>query len=197
MDCINKASAAEKKPRPAESDIKAITEDEDTLYAKAFEKCLTELAAEVYGIHEPFEIAQRTLRTACDFYEADWCGMFDADMMLDLWMPFWWYNRLTGGMTTTQLEEGRVIGSFEMFRKMIMGNADCYLPEIDTIRFTRPEEYALFKTQDVKSFLAVPYSRRENGISYSCVTPSGSETDQICSVSYPIFFCKRSTSRSI
>lgn len=53
---------------------------------------------------------------------------------------------------------------FEMFRKMIMGNADCYLPEIDTIRFTRPEEYALFKTQDVKSFLAVPYSRRENGI---------------------------------
>lgn len=128
-----------------------------TLYAKAFEKCLTELAAEVYGIHEPFEIAQRTLRTACEFYEADWCGMFDADMMLDLWMPFWWYNRLTGGMTTTQLEEGHVIGSFEMFRKMIMGNADCYLPEIDTIRFTRPEEYALFKTQDVKSFLAVPY----------------------------------------
>lgn len=164
MDCINKASAAEKKPRPAESDIKAITEDEDTLYAKAFEKCLTELAAEVYGIHEPFEIAQRALRTACEFYEADWCGMLDADMMLDLWMPFWWYNRLTDGMTTTQLEEGRVIGSFEMFRKMIMGNADCYLPEIDTIRFTRPEEYALFKTQDVKSFLAVPYSRRENGI---------------------------------
>ena len=62
--------------------MKGITEDEDTFYAKAFEKCLTELAAEVYGIHEPFEIAQRTLRTACEFYEADWCGMFDADMML-------------------------------------------------------------------------------------------------------------------
>ena len=29
MDCINDAPAAEKKPRPAESDIKAITEDED------------------------------------------------------------------------------------------------------------------------------------------------------------------------
>ena len=108
MDCISDAPAVEKKPRPDESDIMAITEDEDTLYAKAFEKCLTELAAEVYGIHEPFEIAQRTLRTACEFYEADWCGMFDADMMLDLWRPFWWYNRLTGGMTTTQLEEGHV-----------------------------------------------------------------------------------------
>lgn len=62
MDCINKAPAKGKNPRPDESDVRVITEDEDTLYAKAFEKCLTELAAEVYGIHEPFEIAQRTLR---------------------------------------------------------------------------------------------------------------------------------------
>ncbi len=90
--------------------------------------------------------------------------MFDADMMLDLWMPFWWFNRQTGGMTQTQLEEGRVVGSFEMFRKMILSNTACYLPEIESIRFTKPEEYALFKKQDVKSFLAVPYSRRESGI---------------------------------
>lgn len=71
MDCINDAPVAEKKPRPAESDMKGIIEDEDTLYAKAFEKCLAELAAEVYGVHEPFDIAQRALRTACEFYEAD------------------------------------------------------------------------------------------------------------------------------
>ncbi len=139
-------------------------EDEDTLFSKAFEQCLTDLAGEVYGIHDPYDISQRVLRTACEFYDADWCGMFDADMMLDLWMPFWWFNRQTGGMTQTQLEEGRVIGSFEMFRKMILGNAACYLPEIESIRFTQPEEYALFKKQDVRSFLAVPYSRRESGI---------------------------------
>lgn len=137
---------------------------EDTLFAKAFEKCLTDLANEVYGIHDPLDISQRVLRAACEFYDADWCGMFDADMMLDLWMPFWWYNRFTGGMTTTQLKEGRVIGSFEMFRKMILSNASCYLSDIETIRFTQPEEYELFKSQDVQSFLAVPYSRRENGI---------------------------------
>ncbi len=164
MSLTNDTPPANNDPRSAESDTTKITEDEDTIYAKAFEKCLTDLAAEVYGTHDPFDIAQRALRTACEFYEADWCGMFDADMMLDLWMPFWWYNRLTGGMTTTQLEEGRVIGSFEMFRKMIMANVDCYLADIETIRFTKPEEYALFKSQAVKSFLAVPYSRRENGI---------------------------------
>lgn len=141
-----------------------ITEDEDTIYAKAFQKCLTDLANDVYGIHDPFEIAQKVLHTACDFYEADWCGIFDADMMLDLWMPFWWYNHATGGMTQTQLKEGRVMGSFEMFRKMILDNTSYYQPDVESIRFTRTEEYALFKTQDVKSFLAVPYSRRENGM---------------------------------
>lgn len=137
---------------------------EDTLFAKAFEKCLTDLANEVYGIHDPFDISQRVLRAACEFYDADWCGMFDADMMLDLWMPFWWYNRFTGGMTETQLHQGSVIGSFDQFRRMIEDNTSFYQSDVENIRYIRPDEYELFISQDVKSFLAVPYSRREQGI---------------------------------
>lgn len=120
------------------------TEDNDGIYDKAFRKCLVTLADEVYGTHEPFTIAQKALQAACDFYDADWCGMFDVDMMLDLWMPFWWYNKKTGGMTQTQLKEGRVLGSFEMFRKMIVDNASYYQPNVETIREDKPEEYALF-----------------------------------------------------
>ncbi len=152
-------------PRSSEAnETMEIMEDEDTIYAKAFQKCLTDLAGEVYGNTDPFDIAQRVLRAACEFYDADWCGMFDADMMLDLWMPFWWYNRITGGMTETQLQQGSVMGSFERFRKMIEDNKAFYQDDIENIRETKPEEYALFVTQDVKSFLAVPYSRREQGI---------------------------------
>ncbi len=106
---------------------------DDMLYDKAFRKCLVDLANEVYGIHEPFIIAQKALRAACDFYDADWCGMFDVDMMLDLWMPFWWHNKKTGGMTQTQLKEGRVLGSFEMFRRMIVDNAEYYQSDIESI----------------------------------------------------------------
>lgn len=140
-----------------------ILEGEEAIFAKAFQSIVA-LADEVYGIHNPFDIAQRALRIACEFYDADWCGMFDVDMMLDLWMPFWWYNRLTGGMTSTQLKGGQVMGSFEMFRKMIVDNTSYHQPDIESIRYSRPEEYDLFITQDVKSFLAVPYSRREHGI---------------------------------
>ena len=139
-------------------------EDKDGIYDKAFRKCLITLANEVYGIHDPFTIAQQVLQAACDFYEADWCGMFDVDMMLDLWMPFWWYNKKTGGMTQTQLKEGRVLGSFEMFRKMIVDNASYFQQDIENIREEKPDEYELFLSQEVKSFMAVPYSRREHGI---------------------------------
>ncbi len=137
---------------------------QDIVYNRAFRKGLISLANEVYGVHDPYDIAQRALRTACDFYDADWCGMFDVDMMLDLWMPFWWFNKQTGGMTQTQLKEGRVMGSFDMFRRMILDNASYYEPDVERIKNTKPEEYALFISQDVKSFLSVPYSRREHGI---------------------------------
>ncbi len=141
-----------------------IVADEDAIYAKAFQKCLIELSNEVYGIHDPLEISQRVLRTACEFYDADWCGMFDADMLLDLWIPYWWYNRETGGMTKTQLKSGEVVGSFELFRKVIIENFAYCESDIENLRFSRPEEYAVFITQNVKSFMSVPYSRREHGI---------------------------------
>ncbi len=149
---------------PALQNKKMRIEKENTEYAKAFRNCFTDLANEVYGNTDPFDIAQRVLREACEFYDADWCGIFDADMMLDLWTPFWWYNRQTGGMTETQLKEGYVIGDFKMFRKMIAENTEYYEMNVENIRTSRPEEYRLFKSQDVKSFLSVPFSRREQGI---------------------------------
>ncbi len=141
-----------------------ISAKEEAEYAVAFQECLVDLANEVYGNTDPFDIAQRALRTACDFYEADWCGVFDADMMLDLWTPFWWFNKQTGGMTETQLQQGSVMGSFERFRKIIEDNTYFYQSDVKKLRKTRPEEYALFVSQDVRSFLTLPYSRREQGI---------------------------------
>ncbi len=56
------------------------------------------------------------------------------------------------------------MGSFERFRKMIEDNRSFYQEDVENIREIRPDEYALFIEQGVKSFLALPYSRREQGI---------------------------------
>lgn len=81
------------------------TEDEASIFAKAFLECLTNLEHRLHGMKEPKEIGLSALAAACDFYDADWCGVLDVDVKLKLWMPFWWFDRKTGGMSATKIDE--------------------------------------------------------------------------------------------
>lgn len=134
-------------------------EDEETCdYAVALQNCLIGLANEVYGVADPRDISGRVLRQACDFYDADWCGLFDVDRMLKLLVPFWWYNRTTGGMTKTKLDEGGVYGDFTRWMDALNTNTPIYVDDIEKIKDSNPEEYAVYSKQEVRSILAVPYA---------------------------------------
>lgn len=132
-------------------------------YAVALQTCLIGLANEVYGVWEPKDISARVLRQACDFYDADWCGIFDVDRMLKLLVPFWWYNRATGGMTKTKLDESGVYGDFTRWMEALNSNTPIYVDDIEKIKDSNPEEYAVYCKQEVRSILAVPYHKREKG----------------------------------
>ena len=132
-------------------------------YAVALQKCLIDLANEVYGVTDPKDISQRVLRQACIFYDADWCGMFDVDRMLKLLVPFWWYNRATGGMTKTKLDDSGVYGDFTRWMDALNSNTPIYVDDIEKIKESNPEEYAVYSKQEVRSILAVPYHKREKG----------------------------------
>lgn len=71
---------------------------------------------------------------------------------------------MTGDMLKTQLHERPAVIRFEMFRKMIEDNTAYYQTDIETIKDSKPEEYAFFSKQNTRSFLSVPYSRRESSI---------------------------------
>lgn len=135
-------------------------------FALEFERCIIDLADEVYGLSKPKEIAQKVLRKACEFYDADWCGIFDADMMLKLWMPFWWYNRVTGGMTKTRtdMDQYGISGELPRWRNAIEQNTPIIIENVDMLRETLPEEYEIYIRQEVKSILAVPFNKREKGV---------------------------------
>ena len=139
-------------------------EDEENCdYAVALQNCLIGLANEVYGVADPIDISGRVLRQACDFYDADWCGLFDVDRMLKLLVPFWWYNRTTGGMTKTKLDEGGVYGDFTRWMDALNTNTPIYVDDIEKIKESNPEEYSVYSKQEVRSILAVPYHKREKG----------------------------------
>lgn len=135
-------------------------------FAHEFERCIINLADEVYGLSEPKEIAQRVLRKACEFYDADWCGIFDADTMLKLWMPFWWYNRATDGMTKTKtdMDQYGIFGELPRWKNAIEQNIPIIIKDVETLKETIPDEYNIFIRQEVKSILAVPFNKREKGV---------------------------------
>jgi len=53
----------------------------------------------------PKEVAQQVLKSTCQFYDADWCGLIQVDLDLSLWTPFWWFNTGTTDKTMILTEE--------------------------------------------------------------------------------------------
>ncbi len=47
----------------------------------------------------------KTLITACEFYEADWCGIILLDLDISVWRPYWWYDVKCGEMADTAFHE--------------------------------------------------------------------------------------------
>ena len=35
------------------------------------------------------------LAAATEFYDGDWAGIMEADLVMKIWSPLWWYNRRT------------------------------------------------------------------------------------------------------
>ena len=171
--------------------------DKGMAFSHEFERCLIELADEVYGLSKPKEIAQKVLRKACEFYDADWCGIFDADMMLKLWMPFWWYNRTTGGMTKTRtdMDQYGISGELPRWRNAIEQNTPIIIKNVDTLKETIPDEYDIFIRQEVKSILAVPFNKRERGV-LLLRNPKRYADNQISCVSWLTSSSRRSTNRN-
>ena len=57
-------------------------------YSARFEKTITELERGLHSTDDPKKIAMQTLITACEFYEADWCGILLVDLDIGIWIPY-------------------------------------------------------------------------------------------------------------
>ena len=50
-----------------------------------FENSMNDLESQLYYQHlSPKEVAQQVLKSTCQFYDADWCGLIQVDLDLSL-----------------------------------------------------------------------------------------------------------------
>lgn len=146
-----------------EQNTEVATEDEASIFAKAFLECLTNLENRLHGMKEPKEIGLSALAAACDFYDADWCGVMDVDVKLKLWMPFWWFDRKTGGMSATKIDDTGVVGIYERWMDALENNHPIIVDCAANIREENPGEYNIFSEHNTETLLAVPYNKKEKG----------------------------------
>lgn len=136
---------------------------EEVQYSVHFERTLRGLEAHLHNVDDPEVIAKDMLVAVVDFYDGDWCGIFDVDLTMKVWTPLWWYNRTTGGMSPTafmELEEGdylpRWVEAIQQGQPMI-------IPDVEAIKDTHPEEYQVYKRLRAQSLIAVPFWKRPTG----------------------------------
>jgi len=63
-----------------------------------FRVTLTGLEQRLHTSESNEEIIMEAIKTACEFYEAEWAGILIADVETEAWAPMTCYNRLTGRM---------------------------------------------------------------------------------------------------
>lgn len=155
---MNYLKAREKTPEPE------IDEEQQYIeYCKFLEKTLRVLEAHLHESDDPVEIAQNTMRTACEFYGADWCGILEVDLDLGIWTPSMWYNTAANDRTMELLAEFEAAEPMQSWVRVMKENCSVVIPDVEAVRETAPREYDVYRRVGAKGLMAAPFKPRPVG----------------------------------
>ncbi|MBS7027089.1 transcriptional regulator [Faecalibacterium prausnitzii] len=108
----------------------------------------------------PKEVAQQVLKATCQFYDADWCGLIQVDLDLNLWTPFWWFN--TGATDKTMLltEEYESAEFLDRWVQAVRKGIPMVVPDAEVTKEAYPAEYDLYQRLGIRSVIAVSLEPR-------------------------------------
>jgi len=125
-------------------------------YSMDIERTFAEVQKGLAVCYDPKEIALNVMRVATEFYDADWCGIFEVDLELGIFSPFWWYNRELGAMAQTLSKEIEVL-EYQRWIDSLKNHTAMVIEDAEAVRETYPEEYGLYHRLQVKNLMAVPF----------------------------------------
>ena len=126
-----------------------------------FENSMNDLESQLYYRRlSPKEVAQQVLKATCQFYDADWCGLIQVDLDLNLWTPFWWFN--TGATDKTMLltEEYESAEFLDRWVQAVRKGIPMVVPDAEATKETYPAEYDLYQRLGIRSVIAVSLELR-------------------------------------
>ena len=131
-------------------------------YSMEIERTFAEVQKGLAVCYDPKEIALNVMRVATEFYDADWCGIFEVDLEVGVFSPFWWYNRETGPMAKTLADEIEVM-EYQRWIDSLRNHTAMVIENYNDVRDTYPEEYELYQRLRVNNLMAVPFWKGPTG----------------------------------
>ena len=125
-------------------------------YSMDIERTFAEVQKGLAVCYDPKEVALNVMRVATEFYDADWCGIFEVDLELGIFSPFWWYNRELGAMAQTLSKEIEAL-EYSRWTESLKNHTAMIIEDAEAVRETYPEEYELYSRLQVKNLMAVPF----------------------------------------
>lgn len=133
-------------------------EFQDLLFQKIFE---TE--AILHDEEDPMTIATRVMQTACEFYDADWCGILIADLQTQAFIPEIWYEVGIGPMKDTLFNDIEFTEEFATWAQCLLEQRPVIIPDAEAIREVSPMEYKAYQRLDARSIMGVPFGQHPLG----------------------------------
>lgn len=132
-------------------------------YCIELEQTLKLLEAHLHDSDDPQEIGQSVLKTACEFYGGDWCGILEVDLDLGLWKPVWWYNAGHQDNTLAKLMQFEAAEFMPTWVQAMRENLPVIVEDIEAVQETQPQEYSVYQRLNLHSTIAVPFKPNPTG----------------------------------
>ena len=131
--------------------------------ALKFKDLLVQLESSLHDTDSPEEIAMGALKAACEYYQADWCGVLDVDLELRIWSPIWWYYEKETDQTLRYFHEFEVADSLKRWGHALKTGSAMIIPNVEDIKEIYPDEYKLYRRLHANSAIGVPFWKRPTG----------------------------------
>ena len=135
----------------------------DYEYKRDFERTLSAMEHRLHSCDNANEILEETLRTACEFYQANWAGFLDISKDQTMWSPYIWYNTDAHDMTRELTDEFEPTATLPRWMTALNMDMPFSVSAAENVKESYPDEYQLYQRLRIQSVLAVPVTPRPLG----------------------------------